>query len=64
MNLQLEIHKTNVGIRITILDMPCVPIFTDNFDFLSPNLSKNEFWDRNFKNLSLDFWNQLLQGTL
>ena len=27
---------------------------TDNFDFLGPNLFKIEFWDRNFKNLSLD----------
>ena len=27
---------------------------TNNFDFLGPNLPKNEFWGRNFKNLSLD----------
>ena len=27
---------------------------TDNFDFLGPNLLKNEFWDQNFENLSLD----------
>ena len=27
---------------------------TDNFDFLGPNLPKNEFWCQNFKNLSLD----------
>ena len=27
---------------------------TNNFEFLSPNLPKNEFWSRNFKNLSLD----------
>ena len=27
---------------------------TDNFDFLGPNLPKNGFWGRNFKNLSLD----------
>ena len=26
----------------------------DNFEFLDPNLPKNEFWGRNFKNLSLD----------
>ena len=26
----------------------------DNFDFLDPNLPKNGFWGRNFKNLSLD----------
>ena len=27
---------------------------TDNFVFLGPNLPKNGFWGRNFKNLSLD----------
>ena len=27
---------------------------TDNFDFFHPNLPKNEFWSRNFKNLSAD----------
>ena len=26
---------------------------TDNFEFLGPNLPKDGFWDRNFKNLSL-----------
>ena len=26
----------------------------DNFEFLGPNLSKNNFWGQNFKNLSLD----------
>ena len=26
----------------------------DNFEFLGPNLPKNGFWGRNFKNLSLD----------
>ena len=26
----------------------------DNFEFLGPNLPKNWFWGRNFKNLSLD----------
>ena len=26
---------------------------TDNFDFLGPNLHKNGFWGRNFKNLSV-----------
>ena len=27
---------------------------TDNFDFLGPNLPKNGFWGRNFKNLTGD----------
>ena len=29
-NLELEIHKTNVGIRISILEIPFVPIFRQN----------------------------------
>ena len=35
-----EIQKTNVGIRISIVQMPCVPIFRKNwqFDFFGPNL--------------------------
>ena len=27
---------------------------TNNFDFFDPDLPKNEFWGRNFKNLGLD----------
>ena len=55
MNFCLKIQKTNVRIRISILEIPCVPFSgkTNNFDFLGPNLRKNEFWGRNFKNLSL-----------
>ena len=30
MDLGLEIQKTNVGIRISILETPCVPIFRQN----------------------------------
>ena len=54
-NLKLEIHRTNVAMRISILEIPCVPIFRQNrqIDFLSPNLPKNGFWSKNFKNLSL-----------
>ena len=29
-NLRLAIQKTNVGIRISMLDIPCVPIFSQN----------------------------------
>ena len=29
-NLGLEIQKTNVGIRINIHEIPCVPIFWQN----------------------------------
>ena len=54
--LGFEIQKTNVGIRISIFEIPCVPIFRqmDNFDFLGPTLPKNGFWGQNFKNLSPD----------
>ena len=45
MDLGLKIQKTNVGIRISILD---------NFDFFGPNLPENGFWGRNFKNLNPD----------
>ena len=52
-NLNLEIHKNNVGIRISILEIPCVPIFRQN-EQICPNLPKNQFRGQNFKNLSLD----------
>ena len=32
-DLGLEIQKTNVGIRISILEIPCVPIFRQNEQF-------------------------------
>ena len=30
MDLGLEIQKTNVGIRMSILEIPCAPIFRQN----------------------------------
>ena len=48
MDLGSEIEKANVGIRISIVKK------TGNFDFFDPNLLKNEFWGRNFKNPSPD----------
>ena len=89
MYLGLEIEKTNIGIRISIFKILCVPSFskkwwlgtfdlglpkngfsvepassryhvyqflgkTNNFDIFGPSLSKNGFWGRNFKNLSLN----------
>ena len=55
-DLRLEFQKTNVGIRISILKISCVPISgkTNNFDFFDPNVLKNKFWGGNFKNLSPD----------
>ena len=54
--LGFQILETNFGIRISILEIPCVPISdkVGNFEFLGPNLPKNGFWGCNFKNLSLD----------
>ena len=54
-DLSLEFQKTNVGIRVNILEILCVPIFKkkpENCDFFGPNLPKNGFWGRSFKNLS------------
>ena len=53
--LEFEIQKTNVGIRISIFKIPCVPSDKmDNLEVLGPNLRKNGFWGQNLKNLSLD----------
>ena len=30
MDLGLEIQKTNVGIRISILNIPCIPLLSQN----------------------------------
>ena len=45
MDLGLTIRKTIVGIRISILDIPCVPILVkmNNFEFFGPNLSEKGF---------------------
>ena len=44
MDLVLQIQKTNIGIRISILQIPCVPIFRQNgrLEFFGPNLPK--YW--------------------
>ena len=52
MDLGMAIQKTNVGIRISIVKMPCKPIFRKkkkNFDFFDKNLPKNGFWGQNLK---------------
>ena len=43
MDLGLAIQKTIVGIRISILDIPCVPIFSQNEQLFGPNLCKKGF---------------------
>ena len=53
LDLGLEIQKTNVGIRISILRIPYVCEFsgkTNNFDFFYPNLPKNGFRAGNLEN--------------
>ena len=51
-----EIQKTNVGIRISILENTICTNFQKwtTFEFLGPNLPKNGFWGRSFKILCLD----------
>ena len=54
--LEFEIQKTIVGIRISIFEIPCLPIFKQN-EQLWPFRSKfAQKWilGQNFKNLSLD----------
>ena len=53
MDLGLEIQKTNVGKRISILEILCMPIFRQNeqfCDFFDPNLPKNGFRVGNWEN--------------
>ena len=56
MDLGLEIQKTNIRIRINILEVPSVSILrqNSNFDFFIRNLPKNGFYGWNFKNLTTD----------
>ena len=51
-----KIQKSKSGFRIRILRYYVYQFsdIRDNFEFLDPNLPKNGFWGRNFKNLSLD----------
>ena len=55
-SLGFEIQKTNVGRRISIFEIPCVPIFRQSKQIrrFGLNFTKNEFWGQSFKNLSLD----------
>ena len=56
MDFELEIQKTNIGIRISISRYSVCQFSgkTDNFDFFGPNLHRYEFWGRNFEFLSPD----------
>ena len=54
-DLGLETEKSNVGTKINIVETVCqFSAKLDNFDFFGPNLPKNGFWGRSFKNLSPD----------
>ena len=54
--LGLKFQKSKSGFEISILEILRAPIFRQNGQLWSfgPNLPKNGFWGRNFKNLSLD----------
>ena len=56
MDLGFEIQKAKVGIRISFLEILCVPIFRQNgqLSLFGPNFPKNESWGWNFKKLSVD----------
>ena len=56
MDFGLEILNLKSGFSISIVKVLCKAISdkTGNFEFLGLNLSKNGFWDRNFKNCSVD----------
>ena len=51
-----KFQKSKPGFGIGILEILCTPIFRQNGQFWisGPNLPKNGFWGRKFKNLSLD----------
>ena len=55
-DLGLGIQKATVRIRISIVKMPCMPIFRKNeqLDFFDQNLPKNGFWGQILKILSPD----------
>ena len=57
MDLVFEIHKTNVGTRISNLDITVYQFSgkTNNFDSFGPNLPKNGFRVRNSEN---SCWNK------
>ena len=56
MDLRLEIQKTNVGIKTSILEIPCVPIFKQSGLFLlfRTDIAQKLILGRNFKDFSPD----------
>ena len=56
MDLGLEIQKTNVGIKISILKIPCVPIFKQSGHFLlfRTDIAQKLILGRNFRDFSPD----------
>ena len=63
MDLGSEFQKTNVGIRISIVKVSCVPSFRKNKQlWLSqPKFVQNGIWDRNFKYLKSGFGISILE---
>ena len=65
-NLGLDLQKINVGIKISILEITCEPIFRYNGHFL---LFRSKFAQKmilglEFHNFKSGFWNQHLQTTM
>ena len=56
MDFGLESQEINVGIRISVLEIPCVPIFMQSGQlwFFWPKFVLNGFYGQNFKNISPD----------
>ena len=56
MDLGLEIQKTNIRIRLIILEILCVSIFRQNgqLSLFWPNFAQKSILGQNFKNLNVD----------
>ena len=57
MDIRLEIQKTNVGIKISILEVLCVPIFRENGHFLvfGPKFSQKLIMGSEFQKFKSEF---------
>ena len=64
MDLGFEIQKTNVGTRISNLEITCVPNFQakrTTLTFFGPNLPKNKFWGSKFQKFKSGFGISILE---
>ena len=58
MDLWLETQETNAGIRISILEIPCVPIFRENeqLRFFRPKFVQKWILGLKFQKSKCEFW--------